>query len=126
MRSYRTDGSVRGVPGDRHPYRDSIEEYVCTCLRSRSYCGTETLDNALRIMTGFALAWYWSGLPSEVYPVAWAFRKPPHGIAQMGSSSKRLDVGMDTAGIAVAVVDPSRDKLSDFTFKLLRSGFQKL
>jgi hypothetical protein len=33
---------------------------------------------------------------------------------------------MDTAGIAVAVVDPSRDKLSDFTFKLLRSGFQEL
>jgi hypothetical protein len=25
MRECRTYGSVRGVPGDRHPYRDSLE-----------------------------------------------------------------------------------------------------
>jgi hypothetical protein len=29
-------------------------------------------------------------------------------------------------GFNVAVADPSRDKLSDFTCTLLRSGFQKL
>jgi hypothetical protein len=27
MRECRTYGSVRGVPGDRHPYRDSLERF---------------------------------------------------------------------------------------------------
>jgi hypothetical protein len=32
MRECRTYGSVRGVPGDRHPYRDSLVALRCVSI----------------------------------------------------------------------------------------------
>jgi hypothetical protein len=32
MRECRTYGSVRGVPGDRHPYRNSLDRHIFACI----------------------------------------------------------------------------------------------
>jgi hypothetical protein len=43
----------------------------------------------------------------------------------MGEIDAILGVCVDREGIDVEVVDPWLEKLPDFTFKLLQSGFEK-
>ena len=39
MREFRTYGSVRGVPGNRHPYRDRWRDLLCF-ERLMPFCGS--------------------------------------------------------------------------------------